>query len=169
MQPRSRPNQWCAYSAENFSGHTDPEKKKAGSKKGENMSQVAGAFDFKKAVEDAIALWERYANAKDAAGVASLYTEDATLLPQGAPAFKGRQNIQQFFEGFFAAGASDPKVRPVEVVAMGDMAYEIGTWAANMPVPQGGTVPSEGKYVVIWKRQADGNVKLHVDIFNANS
>ena len=142
---------------------------KAGSKKGENMSQVAGAFDFKKAVEDAIALWERYANAKDAAGVASLYTEDATLLPQGAPAFKGRQNIQQFFEGFFAAGASDPKVRPVEVVAMGDMAYEIGTWAANMPLPQGGTAPSEGKYVVIWKRQADGNVKLHVDIFNANS
>jgi uncharacterized protein (TIGR02246 family) len=74
------------------------------------MSHVAEAFDFRKAVEKVIAQWEKYANTKDAAGLASLYAEDATLLPPGMPAIKGRQNIQKFFEGFFAAGASDARL-----------------------------------------------------------
>ena len=133
------------------------------------MSQVAQTFNFRTAIEKTIAQWEQCANAKDAAGLASLYAEDATLLPQGAPPVKGRQNIQQFFEGFFAAGASDAKIRPVDVIEFGDMAYEIGAFEANLPVPQGGTARTHGKYVVIWNRRQDGTVQLLVDIFNTNS
>src|SRR5262245_49729228 len=131
------------------------------------MSTVS-AFDFKSAIEKQIAVFEKAANAKDAATIANMYTEDATLLPQGFAPVKGRKNIQQFWEGFFAAGASDAKLRVVEISAAGDIAYEIGGWEANMPQPQGGAARTQGKYVVIWKRQGDG-VRMHVDIFNANS
>jgi uncharacterized protein (TIGR02246 family) len=133
------------------------------------MSRPASEFDFRSAIEQAITVFEKAANIKDAATIANLYVEDATLLPPGFTAIKGRQNIQQFWQGFFDAGASDAKVSVVEVNAVGDTAYEIGAWEANVPGPQGGVVFSQGKYVVVWKRQSDGGVKILVDIFNANS
>jgi uncharacterized protein (TIGR02246 family) len=132
------------------------------------MSTTQDQFDFRTAIEKAILAWQNAANAKDAAAVASFYTEDATLLPPGSPSVKGRKNIQQYWQAFFDAGASDPQLRVVDVTAFGDMAYEIGAFEANLPSPQGGTARTQGKYVVIWKRQPDGGIKMLVDIFNTN-
>src|SRR5437762_12592312 len=117
------------------------------------MSQPAGNFDFRAAIEKEIDMFERAANVKDAAAIGRIYAEDATLLPQGSPAIKGRANIQAFWQSFFNAGASDAKLRVVEVEVSGDTAYEIGAFDANLPVPQGGTARTTGKYVVVWKRQ----------------
>jgi uncharacterized protein (TIGR02246 family) len=133
------------------------------------MSRPASEFDFRSAIEEAINVFEKAANIKDAATIGNLYAEDATLLPPGSEAIKGRQNIQQFWQGFFDAGASDAQIRSLEVNSVGDTAYEIGAYEANVPAPQGGIVRSQGKYVVIWKRQPDGGLKILVDIFNANS
>jgi len=55
-----------------------------------------------------------------------------------------------------------------EVTAVGDTAYEIGAFEANLPQPKGGTARTQGKYVVVWKRQPDNSVQLVVDIFNTN-
>jgi uncharacterized protein (TIGR02246 family) len=131
------------------------------------MSQLA--FDFRSAIEEVIAQFEKAANAKDAATIANMYTDDATLMPPGAPPIKGRNNIQQFWQSFMDAGAGDVKLRVTEVNSFGDTAYEIGSFEANLPNPQSGTVRGQGKYVVIWKRQPDGSSRLHVDIFNMNA
>jgi uncharacterized protein (TIGR02246 family) len=133
------------------------------------MSRPLGEFDFRSAIERVIAEFEKAANIKDAATIANMYAEDATLLPPGSLPIKGRKNIQQFWQGFFDAGASDAQVRVVEVNTVGDTAYEIGAFEANLPSPAGGTVRSQGKYVVVWKRQPDGGIKMLVDIFNTNS
>jgi uncharacterized protein (TIGR02246 family) len=133
------------------------------------MSTNPSTFNFRSAIEAGITKFEKAANAKDAATIANMYAEDATLLPQGAPAIKGRRNIQQFWQKFFDAGASDARIRPVEVTPLGDLAYEIGSFEANMPVPQGGTTRTEGKYVVIWKLQPNGTLNMLVDIFNTNT
>jgi len=132
------------------------------------MSQRAGAFEFRTEIEQAITVLEKAAKAKDAATIANLYAEDATLLPQAAPLIKGRPNIRQFWESFFAGGGSDVKIGVIEITPLGDIAYEIGRFEANMPSP-GGSVRSQGKYVVIWKRQSDASIKMCVDIFNTNS
>src|SRR5205809_481346 len=96
-------------------------------------------FDFRSAIEKEIARFEKAANSKDVATIASMYAPDATLLPPGSPAIKGRANIQAFWQSFFNAGASDAKLRVVEVMSSGETAYEIGAFEANMPLPQGGT------------------------------
>jgi uncharacterized protein (TIGR02246 family) len=62
------------------------------------MSQRAGAFESRTEIEQAIAVLEKAAKAKDATTIANLYAEDATLLPQGAPLIKGRPNIRQFWD-----------------------------------------------------------------------
>jgi uncharacterized protein (TIGR02246 family) len=133
------------------------------------MSQTQRDFDFRSAIEAAIATFEKAANEKDVETIANTYAEDATLLPPGAPLIKGRANIRAFWQSFLDAGASDAKIRPAEVGSSGDLAYEIGTFQANLPKPEGGVAPASGKYVVAWRRQADGNIKIVADCFNLDA
>src|SRR5947209_7805856 len=130
------------------------------------MSQ-AQTFDFRHAIERAIAEFESAARAKDAAGMAALYSEDATLLPPGSPLVKGRSNIQNFWRAFLDAGAADPKLQILSVESSDDLAYEIGSWEAIVPNPGTGKAgPAAGNYLVVWKRQSDGRVKMVADMFH---
>src|SRR5688572_22887145 len=120
------------------------------------MSQ-AQPFDFRSAIQSAIAEFETAVKAKDAPKLATFYAEDATLLPPGSPMIRGRSNILEFWRGFLAAGASDPKLTIVSVEHSGDLASEIGTYEARVPDPVTGTVgPASGKYLVVWKRSGGG-------------
>ena len=131
------------------------------------MSATVG--DQQTEIRTLIETWEKSANAKDASGIAALYAENATLLPPGQPAIKGRQNIQAFWQGFFDAGASDAKIKSVEIAGSGAFVYEIGEFSAMMPQPTGGTARGTGKYLVVWERQSDGKLKMVADMFSSNS
>ena len=113
--------------------------------------------------------WEKAAAATDVRAVAAFYTENATLLPPGMPAIKGRQNIENFWQAFFAAGASDARLRSVEIRGAEPFVYEIGEFTAMMPQPSGGTAPGSGKYLVVWERQSDGALKMVADMFSSNA
>lgn len=47
------------------------------------------------------------------------------------------------------------------------MAYEIGRFSLTVQAKDQPPKVLSGKYVVVWKRQADGGWKLHVDIWNS--
>jgi uncharacterized protein (TIGR02246 family) len=113
--------------------------------------------------------WEKCANTRDARGIAALYADNATLLPPGMAAIRGRQNIEGFWQGFFDAGASDATLKSVHISGSGDIAYEIGEYSAMMPQPSGGTAPGNGKYLVVFERQPDGSLKMAADMFSPNA
>ena len=127
------------------------------------------ATDYRAAVLDIARAWEKCANARDARGIADLYTETATLLPPGMPTITGRQNIQGFWQGFFDAGASDAKLKSIKISSSGDLAYEVGEYSAMMPQPSGGTALGSGKYLVVFERQQDGHLKMAADMFSPNA
>jgi uncharacterized protein (TIGR02246 family) len=127
------------------------------------------AFDFNGAIQKAIKGFEDAAKAKNAAGMAAFYADDATLLPPGSPMIKGRAGIQAFWQSFLAAGAAEPVLHTVSVESSGDLAYEIGTYDAIVPKAGGGTERSSGKYLVVWKRQADGRIAMVGDMFSPNA
>lgn len=110
--------------------------------------------------------FEAIFNAGDPAGAArAIYTEDAHVLPPGAPPVHGRDAIA----GFWAAAAAQMGIRSVQLTtlsleALGDAACELG--AASLDLAGG--QQAEVKYVVIWK-QENGAWKWHVDIWNANA
>src|SRR5262245_39543153 len=81
--------------------------------------------DYKAEVLAIARAWEKCAGARDASGIAALYTEDATLLPPGQPAITGRQDIEAFWQGFFDAGASDARLTSVRISGSGELAYEV--------------------------------------------
>jgi len=102
------------------------------------------------------------------AAIAALYTDDATLMPPNSEIIKGKPGIEAFWKGGLGMGIKDAVLTTVEVFGMGDLACEIGKY--NLKIQPAGQAAFEdsGKYIVIWKKQADGSWKLHVDIWNTS-
>jgi uncharacterized protein (TIGR02246 family) len=96
---------------------------------------------------------EQAFNRGDAAAVATLYTEDATLLPPGADLLSGRGAAQARWQAAYDAGARNISLDPASVETWGDAAREIGRFTLEAPGRGGQTARVEGKYVVVWKRR----------------
>ena len=124
---------------------------------------VAPAFAQKAEIEAVNAKWIDFFNKGDFAGVASLYTEDATALPPGSPMAKGRAAIEVMWKRM-AEEVGDPKLTTLDIKPLGpSAAREIGTF--NLKVK--GSTPREvaGKYVVVWEK-IGSDWKLATDIWN---
>jgi len=69
----------------------------------------APAIAQKAEIEAVNAKWIEHFNKGDFAGVASLYTDDATVFPPGSAMVKGKAAIEALWKGV-AEQISDPKV-----------------------------------------------------------
>ena len=121
------------------------------------------AFAQKAEIEAVNARWTEFFNKGDFAGVASLYTEDATAFPPGSGMVKGRAAIEAMWKGM-AEQVADPKLTTLDVKPLGpSAAREIGTFSLKTKGPE----PKEisGKYVVVWEKIGN-DWKLAADIWN---
>ena len=106
-------------------------------------------------------------NAKDAARVASFYTEDASLMPPNQPLVKGRPSIEAYWRGAFEQGVANLQLRAVESSTAGTLGFEAGTAVVTVKTP-GGVIKETSKYVVVFKR-TDTGWKMAYDIFNGDA
>jgi uncharacterized protein (TIGR02246 family) len=124
------------------------------------------AFAQKAEIEAVNAKWIDFFNKGDFAGVASLYTEDATAFPPGSGMVKGRAAIEALWKNM-AGQVSDPKLTTLDVKPLGpSAAREIGTFSLKTK----GSTPQEvaGKYLVVWEK-IGSDWKLAADIWNDES
>jgi uncharacterized protein (TIGR02246 family) len=105
-------------------------------------------------------------SAQDANRAASLYSEDARLIPQGAPACTDRGAIAAFFAGAFANGIVGARFTSDEVDGDDAQATEIGRYELYA-APSGGEriLAADGRYLIVWRKGEDG-WRIHRDMFN---
>lgn len=118
------------------------------------------------------AIRDRYIEAyvaRDAAGLASLFTENCIVLPPDNPVIRGKAGIQAFYqEEFTQLHPSSLNIQAEEEVVFGDWGNGCGTWAVAATLKAtGAAVAIEGKYANVVKRQADGVWKIHRHTWNA--
>ena len=127
------------------------------------MGLIASTFAQKAEIEAVNAKWMELFNKGDFAGIASLYTDDATAFPPGTAMVKGNAAIGAMWKGL-AEQVSDPKVVTLDVKRLApSAAREIGTFNLKTkgPTPQ----EVSGKYVVVWEKVGK-EWKLAADIWN---
>ena len=113
----------------------------------------------------AVAAW----NAGDVPGFLRIYGDSAWLLPSNSPVIKGKAGITQYWQGGRDMGIRNVKLATIELDAHMDMAQEVGTYAFDI-VGKDGAVAGhdQGKYIVLWKKNAAGEWQWMRDIFNTD-
>ncbi|MFQ5973127.1 MAG: YybH family protein, partial [Alphaproteobacteria bacterium] len=76
-------------------------------------------------------------NSGNAAGIAQLFTEDASILPPNSPRIDGREGIQGYWQTAIDMGIRDGVVSSLEIEDFGDWATQIGGFTATVPGEDG--------------------------------
>ena len=120
------------------------------------------------AIERQAAAWAEAVNRGDVDALADLYTTDAILMAPNAEPLRGREGVRSFMNVVRGLSPRDVRLTVEEVDVCGDTAYEVGSYTMNLQPPGQARMTDRGKYLVVWKRQADGSWRIHRDIFNTN-
>ncbi len=123
-----------------------------------------------KALRDLDAQWSAAAGAKDLDKTVSYYSNDAIVMPPNASAATTRESIRSAWKEMLTSpgAAISWKATKVEVAKSGDLAYVSGTYEETMTDANGKPVKDRGKYIEIFKKQADRTWKVVADIWNSD-
>jgi len=104
--------------------------------------------------------------AKDWKGDLALYTEDAIQLPPNQAAPQGKAAIQAWYEAF--PPFSNFQEQSLEIEGQADLAYDRGTYSMTVTPPGAAPIEDRGKYLTIYRKQADGSWKIARVMFNSD-
>ena len=114
--------------------------------------------------------WSNVAQAKQLDAWVAYYSDDATVLPPNEPIAASKDAIRKTIGDLLSLPGVNLKWQStkVEVARSGDIGYSFGTYEMSFNDPKGNPTTDHGKYVEIWKKQADGSWKCAVDTFNTD-
>jgi ketosteroid isomerase-like protein len=98
------------------------------------------------------------------------YEADALEMAPNFPVFKGKDNILAFQQQMAKSGMKFNAVefQTLELTADGKSAYEIGSYHMTITMPPMGEMKDNGKYIALWRQQADGSWKVHAETWNTD-
>jgi ketosteroid isomerase-like protein len=122
------------------------------------------------AIQSEADAWFKAIAEKDLEKTLSFYAADAEYLSAGRPAVSTADERRKYWaEDYATPGfASDETTTKIEVAKSGDLAYQRGTYVLRAQDGQGKMTQSNGKFMVVWKKEADGKWKAIIDIDNAD-
>ena len=120
----------------------------------------------RKVIEESGVKFVEAINQGDASAAAALYADDAILMPPNSEMIKGRSAIQEFWHTSIQMGIKNVNTTVVDIQVSGDLAYRIGKYTLTVQPQDHPPVTDSGKFLDIWKRQADGSWKIQVDTWN---
>ena len=116
------------------------------------------------------AAWAAVASdGRDVDLILSFWTDDAVVIPPGLPNVIGKAALRQYVEaskqipGFRITWTSEDATFSPD----GQLAYIFSRNAVTMNAPDGAPATTAGRALTIWRREADGEWRCAVDIWNA--
>ena len=125
-----------------------------------------------KTIRDYEAQWVKDFTARDMDKVVAHYADDGSVLMPNVALMTGKDAIRAGLKDTVAdpAFSIDLHTVKVEVSKAGDIAYSQGTYAFTGTDAKAKKVVSEkGKYVEVYKKQADGSWKVVEDMNNPDA
>ncbi len=115
------------------------------------------------ALDSAYATFSEAYRTADPALVAGLYADSALYLTPGDTIVRGRPSIEAIFAGFLVpyarSDAGGPRIRfeiaDRRIASNGDLATDVGYFVIDER--------ARGKFIVVWRRGADGRWRIHAD------
>lgn len=120
------------------------------------------------AINDARKAFQAGYSAGDADALGQLYSENAISEPNFQPTLKGRAAIVASLKGLFEQVSVQATLEPDETRTLGNVGLDRGTFTVTV-TPKAGAPPStsQGRYLVVYVKEADGKWRVSHDIDNA--
>jgi ketosteroid isomerase-like protein len=112
--------------------------------------------------------WLEVYQAKDLAKSVAFCDEQASMLAPNAPIAIGKDAIAKLIAEDFAHDNIAWHADKVGVSRSGDLGYTSGTTGMTFKDASGKTAVYKGKYLTVWKKQANGEWKVLYDMFNSD-
>ena len=132
------------------------------------LAQTGGkAIDSIRAAD---AAWLKTYEAKDVDKAVAFCDEQGSMLWPNDPVATGKDAITKLTASAFAIPDFKLVWQPekVGVARSGDLGYTSGTYVWTFKDASGKPVSDKGKYLTVWKKQADGSWKVLFDMFNTD-
>jgi ketosteroid isomerase-like protein len=120
------------------------------------------------AVLAADAAWLKVYQAKDLAKSVAFCDEQASMLAPNAPIATGKAAIEKAIASDFKNDEITWHADKVGVARSGDLGYTSGTTENSFKDASGKTIHDKGKYLTVWKKEADGTWEVLFDMFNSD-
>ena len=131
---------------------------------------VVDAAAVRQAIEQANANFTQAVKQGDTVAMVANYADDAVMMMEGTPAWHGRSEIaKQIITAFKPMKGAQVKLTTSQVDIGGDYAIETGNYETTVTPPGGKPMTERGKYVTVWKKQADGSWKIYRDVGNSDA
>ncbi len=100
----------------------------------------------------------------------SLYTDDVVSLPSYQPMIRGIETLRSLSE---QAETSEWKttsfeMKTTDLITAGNFVIEIGNYKMTMAGPNVPDWSDEGKYITVWEKQDDRNLKIKIEMWNTD-
>jgi uncharacterized protein (TIGR02246 family) len=128
--------------------------------------QAVDTGAVRRAIDDGNRRWADAWKQGDAAALVALFADSGTqLATRTGRATHGRAALDSLFRGQFAGPRPvDVQVITENLYVTGGSAVETGHYAYIFPSENAQERAVRGRYVTIWRRQADGSWRIYVDM-----
>ncbi|MDP3746365.1 MAG: DUF4440 domain-containing protein [Phenylobacterium sp.] len=122
------------------------------------------------AVRAADASLQQAVTARDLSKIMAFYADTAILMPTAEPKVIGKAAIEEEWKHILAIPAFEnrSKLERVEVSASNDLAYTMGVYTSRLMGEDDKIVEEPGKWLTVWKKQADGRWRVIVETYNTD-
>jgi len=120
------------------------------------------------AVKDKDTAWSKDVAAKDPAKFVVYYAQDATVLIPNEPIVHGVDNIKAALGPMMQDPNFALSFGPEKVECSGTLCYSQGAYTMTTTGKDGKPFNDKGKYLTVWRKQADGSWKAIEDMLNSD-
>jgi ketosteroid isomerase-like protein len=120
------------------------------------------------AIRAADVAWLKVYAAKDLDKSVAFLDEQGSMLAPNAPLATGKKAVAKLIASDFAHDDITWHPDKAGVARSGELGYTSGTTEMSYKDASGKTIFDKGKYLSVWKKQADGSWKVLFDMFNSD-
>ncbi|MDP9052159.1 MAG: DUF4440 domain-containing protein [Acidobacteriota bacterium] len=136
-------------------------------------SKPAGAVDLQAsmdAVRTADAAWAKKAAAHDVEGTIGFYADDAIAMAPGVAMAMDKGSQRKAWADILTPGTDISwTAGRVEAAKSGELVYDVGVYTLITKASKGKVQTTDGgKYLAVWKKQADGSWKAVAATWNSD-
>ncbi len=149
---------------------SEPGSSPAQSTAGSPLENASNTQPMERVLRDLDGQWSKAAAAKNLEQTIAYYSDDAVVLPPNGPSATTKEAIRKLWQDLLASPGFALSWKPTRVEASksGDMAHVSGTYEFSINDASGKPFNDRGKYLEVWKKQADGNWKCAADMWNSD-